>query len=359
MGSMSVVLLLSSMSSALSIGVVLAMMAVRVLRSLRRRRDARLRGDVEVLLYRALGLGVTPRAARRLGPRHVDVLSRSLVEMLASVRGAHRQRLVKLAADVGLVERDLRALRSRRYGTRARAADNLGFYGGAHHVEALAALLEDPEEAVRAVAARALSRIGSAEAAQALAAHLTSASELTSMRMAENLERIGGRAVPALIPLLSSGQSVDRRGQALAARVLGNLRLSEARAALCAAVVRRWNAELRAQATLALGRIGHPADLPILLQAADDGNWPVRAQAAAALGMVGDVSTIAVLSRLLHDEQWWVRENAGQALANMGPLGEAALAEVAGGHDEDARTHAAGALGAPAHLSAPAGLGGF
>jgi HEAT repeat protein len=351
-------LLASSVSAALSAGIVLALVAVRVLRALRRRRDARRCRLVEPMLYRALKLGTTPRAVRRLRARDLELLSRLLVEMLASLRGAQEQQLVRLAADAGLVHRDVGALKSRRYQVRARAAQNLGFYGGTEHTEPLAALLADPEESVRAVAARALSRIGSVEAAHALATHLTSASELTSMRMAENLERIGDLAVPRLTELLSSQEQADRRGQALAARILGNLRVAEARASLGAVLGRRWNADLRAQATLALGKIGHPADVPTLAAATEDGSWPVRVQAATALGLVGDVSTVPVLCRLVRDDQWWVRVSAAQALANMGGAGEAALTDLLRGADQPARRHAASALGPSAQPAAADMVGG-
>lgn len=355
---MSLVLLASGVSAALSLGIVLAIVATRLLRALRRWRDTRRRALVEPMVYRALELRRTPRAVHRLRARDLALLSRLLVEILVAVRGAQEQQLVKLAADAGLVARDLRDLRSRRYHVRARAAENLGFYGGAHHTRRLAGLLEDPEEAVRAVAARALSRIGSAEAATALATHLTSGSELTSMRMAENLERIGALAVPMLTELVSSEREEDRRGQALAARILGNLRAAEARQSLGSVLARPWNSDLRAQATLALGKIGHPDDVPGLVTAAGDGVWSVRVQAATALGLVGDVSTVPVLRRLVQDEEWWVRVSAARALANLGPAGTAALSQMLEGADEPTRIHAASALGRPAparQLSAEAG----
>jgi HEAT repeat protein len=356
--SMRLMLLASGVSAALSIGIVVAIVAVRVLRAMRRRRDTRRCRVVEPMLYRALELGVVPRALRRLRARDLELLSQQLVEMLASLRGAQQQQLVELAAEAGLVQRDLRGLASRGYRARARAAENLGFYGGAEHTAALAPLLEDPEEAVRAVAARALSRIGTVEAANALVAHLTSASELTSMRMAENLERIGDLAAPRLTELLSSEQQADRRGQALAARILGNLRVAEAREGLGAVLGRRWNADLRAQATLALGKIGHPGDVPTLMAATRDGSWPVRVQAATALGLVGDVSTVPVLRRLVGDDQWWVRVSAAQALANMGGAGEAALTELLRGADQPARRHAASALGPSTPVLAADVVGG-
>jgi HEAT repeat protein len=102
--------------------------------------------------------------------------------------------------------------------------------------------------------------------------------------------------------------------------------------------------DLRAQATLALGKIGNPEDVPALQEAAGDGEWPVRAQAANALEMIGDVSTIPALQELTLDREWWVRLNASRALANLGPEGERALARVLEGADRYARDRAVATL---------------
>jgi HEAT repeat protein len=129
-----------------------------------------------------------------------------------------------------------------------------------------------------------------------------------------------------------------------AAQVLGQLRASEARLRLGDAGIRGKDVDLRAQAALALGKIGDPEDVPKLLAACEDEASPVRAQAANALGMIGDVSSIPVLQELMLDQDWWVRLNASQALANMGIVGERALAEVLEGPDRFARQRAAATL---------------
>ena len=208
----------------------------------------------------------------------------------------------------------------------------------------LTELLGHPDETVRAVVARALARIGT-EAARSLAETLNDPSELTRLRMAENLERICTLAVEPLIETLEG----DAAGQArvLAARILGNLRAAEARPALKRAMLEDELTDLRAQATLSLGKIGNPEDVSALQEAAGDEEWPVRAQAANALEMIGDVSTIPALQELTVDREWWVRLNASRALANIGPEGERALARVLEGADRYARDRAVATPSAP------------
>ena len=224
---------------------------------------------------------------------------------------------------------------------RAKAAENLGYFGGPGAVGAIVQLFPNRDETLRAVAARALARIGTPEAAKSLAATLNDLSELTRLRMAENLERIGHEAVGPLLDTLGGGTPP---GRLLAVRVLGNLRALEAGPALGEAMRDGESPDLRAQAALALGKIGNPDDLPALVESTSDEAWPVRALAASALGMIGEASTIPTLRELTVDQEWWVRLNASRALANIGPAGEKALASLLEDGDRYTRDRAAATL---------------
>ena len=268
-------------------------------------------------------------------------LSTLMIERMAVLRGTGRDYLVSLASELGMVDRYLRDLRSRSHWRRARAAEYLGYFGGEAVVGPVTALLSDGDETVRAVAARALARIGTPSASVSLVRTLDNPSNLTRLRAAENLERLGSVAVEALSGLL---MELTTHGSTMAARVLGNLRAREARPALRRALRYAWDLELRAQATLALGKIGDPDDLGLILASATHRSWPVRAQAAKALGMIGEVDAIPRLKEMAGDREWWVRINACNALANMGPSGETALLEVLASGDRFARDQAAATL---------------
>jgi HEAT repeat protein len=268
-------------------------------------------------------------------------VSRLIAERIVLVRGSDRKHLMRLAEHLGLVDRYLRELNSRRRFRRARAAEYLGYFGGERSVRPLGGLLADPDGTVRAVAARSLARIGTLEATEFLAKTLNDPSELTRLRVAENLERIGMLAAKPLLDTLKYGEPQAR---VLAARILGDLRAAGTRPALREAALEGSLPDLRAKATLALGKIGDPDDIPTLLEASTDEFWPVRAQAANALGMIGDVSTMPTLQKMMTDQEWWVRLNAAQALANMGLAGEHALVEVLEGSDHFARQRAAATL---------------
>ena len=314
---------------------------VKVVRSVRERRTRSRLQRLESALDSSLATGELDPGLLRLDERDTDLLAILMIDYLSVLRGAQRERLAGLAEESGLVKKYFFRLRARNRWRKARAAENLGYFGGPEAVGPLTEQLSHPDETVRAVAARALARIGTPDAAEALARTLNDPSELTRLRMAENLERIGPLATEPLVVALESG---DPRAQVLAARILGNLRAAEAGPSLRRAMLGGSLTDVRAQAALALGRIGNPEDVPALQEAAGDQDWSVRAQIANALGMIGDLFTIPTLQKLSVDREWWVRLNASRALANIGPAGERALAEILEGDDHFARERAAATL---------------
>ncbi len=327
---------------ALNVSIVLLTVGVKAARTIRVGRYKRHFRRIEPAVEDYIITGEDQPELEALRPWQQDVfVSHLIVERMALVRGSGKDHLKRLADDLGLVDRYLEDLGSRRRWRRARAAENLGYFGGERSVLHLGRLLADSDETVRAVAARALARIGTPEAAKILAKTLDDPSELTRLRMAENLERIGPLAIEPLVEILKNGKT---QAQILAARVLGNFRAAEARPALREAMLGGSLADIRAQATLALGKIGDSEDIPALLQASTDELWPVRAQVANSLGMIGELSTIPTLQRLAVDKEWWVRMNASRALAKMGPAGERALARLLESEDRFARDRAAAAL---------------
>ncbi len=334
---------------ALTLLMVVVTVGVKVLRALRQAWYKSHYSKIEPALENYLLTGEPQLELEKLRFWQRDrFLSTLMIERVALVKGAGRDSLAQLAGDLGLVQRYLEALDSRRRWRRAWAAENLGYFGGPKAAGPISVLLShEDDETVRAVAARALARIGSPDAVEALVHTLDDPSELTRLRAMENLERLGDLVVEPLTGFLEDTTTPGAEplyGTVLATRVLGNLRVFRAREALRRAARHGCEVDLRAQATLALGKIGDPEDLLTLLEATRDESWPVRAQAANALGMIGEASTVSVLKELACDEAWWVRRNACQALANMGPGGEKALVELLQGGDRYARDRAAASM---------------
>ena len=336
-----------SLMILLNVLMVISTLGIKAARSVRRRATQKRSRRLEAALENSIFSGETDPDLLNLDGRDLDLLALLMIEYLYVLSGEQRARLVALAGEAGLVERYLARLNARGRWRKARAAENLGHFGGPETIEPLSKLLYHPDETLRAVAARALARIGTPEAARELSKRLGDPSELTRLRMAENLERIGTPSIEPLIEVLEAAREsgeVRLFGPVQAAQVLGQLRAAEARPALGQAALSGESVDLRAKAALALGKIGDPDDLPKLFTTAEDEAWPVRAQAASSLGAIGDLSAVPVLQKLTLDREWWVRLNASRSLANMGPAGERALARLLEDEDRYARDRAAATL---------------
>ena len=87
--------------------------------------------------------------------------------------------------------------------------------------------------------------------------------------------------------------------------------------------------EVAAAALRALGLTGHAEAPFILASAMANGDWDVRAAAADAAGRLGLAGLAAPLSVLMDDEAWTVRYAAANALRSFGQPGERLLRDIA------------------------------
>ena len=329
--------------------LVAATISAKSVREARMRRHGSRQSAIEPALEEYLITGERQAELEALTLRDKDrFLAPLMVERMGFLRGSGRDHIALLARHLGLIEKYVNDLAARSRWQRARAAERLGYFGDETAVGPLAELLTDEDETVRAVAARALARLATEEAVAALVRTLDDPSELTRLRVAENLDRVGRLAVPHLVKLLEESADPERGdhtyGAILASQVLGGLRAYEAREAISLAASEGATTNIRAQATRALGRIGDPDDVPLLMGNARDEEWPVRTQAANSLGLIGDRGSIPVLQGMISDRAWWVRVAAGRALVNMGAAGEDALIELLDSESRFARWRAAAAL---------------
>ena len=113
-------------------------------------------------------LDETPPEALDFDDRSLRVLAGVLSRFARELRGAPRERIAAVFEESGLVERELRALTSRRAWRRAEAAQVLGHMSSSLAVGALVAALEDSEREVRAAAARSLGGFGGEAAVEPL-----------------------------------------------------------------------------------------------------------------------------------------------------------------------------------------------
>ena len=237
------------------------------------------------------------------------------------VKGSVRDRAREAFERLGFVDKYLARLGSRRWWTRAEAAEKLGMMGSEESTRPLIERMSDPVPEVRVRAARALGNIRTSEALRSLIHALKDPGRWSAIRVAGILIRAGDDAVEILLqefgtlPLHAKISAIDIFGRIRSLKAISLLR----------DLLREPEPDIRARAAYALGCIGDPTSAPLLIETLRDRAWAVRAMTAKALGRLREQGSIDALCVALGDQQWWVRANAAEALKNKGDKGIDAL----------------------------------
>jgi HEAT repeat protein len=267
------------------------------------------------------------------------VFLETLLEFLKFLQGGERQNLLRLARELGIVERFMTELRtSKRRNKRVEAVKALAEFADPAAADALLEALQDPVDEVRWQAAGALAKIGDPRAVRPLLEALQQETEWGANRIADTLVAFGSTAVPDLARYALLGGPALSAASAhlpLVARVLGIIGDVRSEPAMLSAL-ESDDEELRIRAAAALGTVGSLACVPALTRALRDSEWEVRAQAAGALGRQMDGRAIEGLRGAMRDENWWVRQNSAQSLSEI-PGGVDALIRSLEDEDRFAR----------------------
>lgn len=271
------------------------------------------------------GQPLPPRALLPQRPGDAAVIEDMLIEAMAAVEGPVQFSLIQAAEDAGLVDRRLRQAKASASHARAEAVDRLGLLRSRRSVPFLLDLLAGDDELARRTAAGALGRIRDGAALLGLLYALRSAGPSELRAVSQAILSLGAPAVPGLLLELN----VESPGRARAIDLLGELRATSSWPEL-AELLRRSRDPLERQAAAgALGKLGHPDSVPVLIEGLSDKLREVRVRCAWALGQVGDPRACSALAALLEDPYWWARARAAEALARLGPEGRALLEKAA------------------------------
>ena len=234
-----------------------------------------------------------------------SVLNRTRCEALATIV-RHRE-----AAGPGLTS----LLRSKKAAYRAVAATGLGAISYGASGKAVMALVNDSNLGVQHAAIIAVGRLAPDGAVRSLA-RVAGREDLNLRVLATTAMGLTGKAA-AVTPLMRLLRDPHPKVQTNAARALGaigNSRATMALATMLADPVTRL--PVRQAVTEALGRIGDPEAVPILLQATGETEPRVRKAAISSLGQLADPRAVAALSLLIRDQE--LTEVTMRALGQIG-----------------------------------------
>lgn len=328
---------------------VLALMARIVVHRLRtdrrRERERVLRAEIE---DRIAAYVVDDRADPPVlpaSPEAREVIRLVAIEVLAEVRGAERDRLIRLLERSGIVAETAQRLRSRRSRARGEAAEALSYMSSPLAAPELLACLGDTRVENRLGCAAALAELGDPGLNGPI---LAVADELAAGRpgpVAAILVTLGRREPAALAQALAPNASSELRR--LAAAVVGQLRLSQ-HASRLMALARESDPELVARAVRGLGLIGDVRAVDVAIELLSDDRSPafVRLAAAGALGALGDVRGVPALRRQLAADSWPLQARAADSLRMLGDAGRLGLESGLSSPRESTRELVQAALGA-------------
>lgn len=289
--------------------------------------------DIQILHRVVSGFveGKRRRARHRIDQ---DLLLEIVRDLLGSVRGASRARLIALLKEAGVPEACLADLSHSHVGVRVTAAEALSLFDEPEAVAGLCAALEDPEPYVRLAAARSLAELGSGLSIDDLIEKLDIGVTIRSRTLREIFRLFAMRNADVLVRLLENDP--PELVTALAIYALGT-RQDFSLIPVITGHADSPSIEVRAETMRALATISHPAAEPVVLRALNDESWEVRTEAAICAGRLLLSSAVPLLRRRLSDQEWWPRFRAAEALRTIGGPGRTVLENTRQGRGRAAR----------------------
>ena len=338
---MSGLLLIWSTSVGLAAVALIWMAGLIVARKLRESAETRRQHDLRMIQQAFLDImsGSGDAIGRLQGvKRRARLMAEALLEVIALVRGAERERLISALAAFGVDDIFCRRLSRGSVAGRIAATEALSIFTG-----------DDTRAALR----RALGRARVGELRVGLMRSLIEIGAPPGLH--EVLADLGGRRASdslLYLPLIArlvaddpmtalkafGDPHVTGEARVILAEALGASGDYRVLRSLCAAA-RAPDIELRIAAIRGLAALGHPAAEPTILAGLADEVWIVRSASCEAAGRIGLRAAVPLLAAQLEDPVWWVRFRAGEALAVLGEAGRDRLRALAvSGGDLSRRT---------------------
>jgi HEAT repeat protein len=264
------------------------------------------------------------RRAHRRALKHV------MIEMSRELVGETRARLTLAFRYFGLIDSEIRDLKSDRWWIRANACRNVAQMQALEAGDALVELLDDREEDVRTEAAMALVGIARVRGLERILSNVKGISTWMSIQLSKAVLGMGAAAVPELIGALKTGCPSVR---SFCVEMLGEIGDINACTPLIS-FARTASSNLLCKCLIAIGKLGDDSGRPILLEHLDDTNEEIRIHAANGLGFLAVPDTAAALKDHLIRDKIHVRLAAGRALMRIGERGQTALLEAYQSSDE-------------------------
>jgi len=245
---------------------------------------------------------------------HYDIiaLSHLLQRYARLLTGSSRRKISHIAKTSGLVEREMKAMRSRRSWRRAAAAMVLGDLGTERAIPLLIRGLSDRSVDVRTAAARSLGTLGGVDGIPRIIRQMASG-RLPRALAAETLMTIGSAARSGVENLLNVDDPAVRASASELLGLIGEV----GEAVRLSALLADPDPEVRVKTARAIGRVGAADAVTHLRRTLEDPVPYVRAAAARALATVGDTESLGALVAMAKTDTYDAARAAAEAVAEL------------------------------------------
>ena len=338
---MSGLLLIWSTSVVLAAVALIWMAGLIVARKLRESAETRRQHDLRMIQQAFLDImsGSGDAIGRLQGvKRRARLMAEALLEVIALVRGAERERLISALAAFGVDDIFCRRLSRGSVAGRIAATEALSIFTGDDTRAALRRALGKARVGeLRVGLMRSLIEIGAPPGLHEVLADLGGRRASDSLLYLPLIARLVADDPMTALKAFGDPQ-VTGEARVILAEALGASGDYRVLRSLCAAA-RAPDIELRIAAIRGLAALGHPAAEPTILAGLADEVWIVRSASCEAAGRIGLRAAVPLLAAQLEDPVWWVRFRAGEALAVLGEAGRDRLRALAvSGGDLSRRT---------------------
>lgn len=232
---------------------------------------------------------------------------------LENFKGEFINNITSLCEDLGLVDYDIKNLKSSNKFLKALACKRLGEYRSKKPIKHLITVLQLPIVDITYNALMALAKIGDEEAFAEAFENINSKVILNERSLMEILDSFEGDKKYIYKKMISSSNNYL---SVVFIKSSGN-HMDVYKGEKISKYLNDENKEKRIAALKAIGSMGDSRYVKNIINLLSDKEWEVRAVAAKVLGKLEDDNAIFPLVNALSDRQWYVRYNAAESILSI------------------------------------------
>jgi len=305
------------------------------LRSLRNRIKSRTKWRILTSLFGYLLEEIPLEAVRYRRKQHSSAVD-AFSTVVASIKGAKKERMRNAVWGLGLIGEVARGLKSNLPAKRMRACHTLGILGSDEYTDLLIERLYDSNKKVVASAIISLGEIRNRNAIRALLELYRRCTLSQAWLIAAILPFFGHETCEYIRPLLMN-QELPPSRLIFLVKVVSGFKLTGSLEVLQYLYEQSDSLDVRINALLAIGNINDLFAVKTVIDALSNAAWQVRAVACNLIGEMAIKGASDRLVSLLTDRSWFVRKNAAAALVKLGRIGIMGLFTALNSDDRYAR----------------------